>query len=769
MLKRFTFFLCIAASSLVVPAQITAGLIIDPPIESRIVNGEAITITEAPWQVIVRSGGYLCGGSIVAERWVITAAHCVVAGGGSSFDPSQVYVAAGHTYRSDVVISDRIYATAIHLTTGDEAYDDISYVNDIALIELASDVGIGTTSIDAVTLPFQLDGSSWPADATAARVTGWGVYNLDSRTLPDQLQQGEIEVIGDPTASRCGNWSESNYKPAEMLCAGIPSTGETDSCSGDSGGPLVVEQSRVYLAGIVSWGSTECGSAGYPGVYTRVTNYADFIESHLDAPQTTVAIGEIGADSVRVDLTATLTANTPPVTDYLLRYSTNHLSSSPTWTEVTATTSSLVISGLAGTTSFAVQARANNGLTPEDSDWSSIVTLPGLVVTITGPGTVTSDTDDVCATNCVLTNYDGTAITLTATPADGFIFAGWTGGCSGIATCDTTITDGAAVSAVFREIADPVENLRATVGSATASVTPIALGKCAVSSPALPDGLTFDEVGSVAGTATVASGFTEYVVLSWDGDCATQPVDATMRVVNIAVTAAVAPVVTPLETAAIAALDVVESVQNSTELKVGESVQVAYPAGTFDPFEWVVLIAHSEPVTLGSSVSGADGGLSITVEMSEQLDPGEHNLVAMGTESGSSVRTPFTIVEADPTFVALTPKRLLDTRSGEMVGELDGSGSAYELQVTGAGGVPSSDVSAVALNVTAVSTETNDFGGFVTVYPCGTRPDASNLNFTSGQTIPNSVIAPVSDSGKVCFYVYGKAHLLADVSGYLGS
>ena len=117
-------------------------------------------------------------------------------------------------------------------------------------------------------------------------------------------------------------------------------------------------------------------------------------------------------------------------------------------------------------------------------------------------------------------------------------------------------------------------------------------------------------------------------------------------------------------------------------------------------------------------------------------------------------------------FTPLTPKRLLDTRSGDKVGELDGSGAAYELQVTGAGGVPSSGVSAVALNVTAVSTETNDFGGFVTVYPCGTRPDASNLNFTSGMTIPNSVIAPVSSSGKVCFYVYGKAHLLADVSGY---
>ncbi|MEL0195360.1 MAG: hypothetical protein VW962_09810, partial [Acidimicrobiaceae bacterium] len=92
----------------------------------------------------------------------------------------------------------------------------------------------------------------------------------------------------------------------------------------------------------------------------------------------------------------------------------------------------------------------------------------------------------------------------------------------------------------------------------------------------------------------------------------------------------------------------------------------------------------------------------------------------------------------------------------------------YVLQVAGVKGVPS-DVAAVALNVTAVSTEASDVGGFVTVYPCGDRPNTSNLNFMSGQTVPNSVIAPVSSSGKVCFYVYGKAHLLTDVSGYFTS
>jgi len=116
-------------------------------------------------------------------------------------------------------------------------------------------------------------------------------------------------------------------------------------------------------------------------------------------------------------------------------------------------------------------------------------------------------------------------------------------------------------------------------------------------------------------------------------------------------------------------------------------------------------------------------------------------------------------------FEPLTPDRILDTRGGDPVGELDGSGDAYTLQVTG-GDVPAS-ATAVALNVTVVDGEANDFGGFVTVFPCGTRPEASNLNFVSGQTVPNSVIAPLSASGTVCLYVYGQADLLVDVSGHL--
>ena len=122
-------------------------------------------------------------------------------------------------------------------------------------------------------------------------------------------------------------------------------------------------------------------------------------------------------------------------------------------------------------------------------------------------------------------------------------------------------------------------------------------------------------------------------------------------------------------------------------------------------------------------------------------------------------------------FVAVNAanRRLLDTRSDtEKVGKLSGNGVTRELQITGVAGIPAG-ISSVAMNVTAVDTESGDVGGYVTVYPCGIRPNTSNINFISGQIIANSVIAPVSASGKVCFYVFGKADILADVSGYFST
>ena len=116
-------------------------------------------------------------------------------------------------------------------------------------------------------------------------------------------------------------------------------------------------------------------------------------------------------------------------------------------------------------------------------------------------------------------------------------------------------------------------------------------------------------------------------------------------------------------------------------------------------------------------------------------------------------------------FVAVSPYRIIDTRPSK-VGNGYGGGSPFVFTVTGNGGVPYSGVTAVSLNVTVTGTEAPDYGGYVTVYPCGSRPDASSLNFSNGQTVANAVISPVNEYGQVCFYVFGRAQLLVDVNGY---
>jgi len=125
--------------------------------------------------------------------------------------------------------------------------------------------------------------------------------------------------------------------------------------------------------------------------------------------------------------------------------------------------------------------------------------------------------------------------------------------------------------------------------------------------------------------------------------------------------------------------------------------------------------------------------------------------------SGSSLRT-------------LTPSRVINTRPTDKIGDRTGTADPLIFNVYGKGGLPSSGIDAVLLNVTAVDPEVGNEGGFLTVYPCASgRPDASNLNFTPRQIIANTVVAPVDPSGNICIYSYGQTHVLADVSGYFPS
>jgi hypothetical protein len=118
-------------------------------------------------------------------------------------------------------------------------------------------------------------------------------------------------------------------------------------------------------------------------------------------------------------------------------------------------------------------------------------------------------------------------------------------------------------------------------------------------------------------------------------------------------------------------------------------------------------------------------------------------------------------------YGSIVPARLADTRFTGRVGNDTGTGDDLEVQVTGIGGVPYGNVISASLNVTVVDTDAPDVGGYVTVYPCGTRPDSSTLNFRSDQVVANALLAPLSEQGTVCVHVFGSANVIVDVNGYI--
>ena len=145
------------------------------------------------------------------------------------------------------------------------------------------------------------------------------------------------------------------------------------------------------------------------------------------------------------------------------------------------------------------------------------------------------------------------------------------------------------------------------------------------------------------------------------------------------------------------------------------------------------------PIT-GYTVTASPGGAScsttgaLSCTVSRLVNGTAYTFAVTATNAagtGPGAQSPPVTPQA--TFVALTPARILNTRGGAKVGNAAGTGAAYVLKVTGQGGVPTSGVAAVALNVTVTQTENPTIGGgYVTVYPCGKpRPDASNLNFVT--------------------------------------
>ncbi|HEY8817129.1 MAG TPA: fibronectin type III domain-containing protein, partial [Candidatus Dormibacteraeota bacterium] len=192
---------------------------------------------------------------------------------------------------------------------------------------------------------------------------------------------------------------------------------------------------------------------------------------------------------------------------------------------------------------------------------------------------------------------------------------------------------------------------------------------------------------------------------------------------------------------------------------------------------WTAPIYHGTSFITGYLVSSSGGatktvGPDVFSTLMAGLSPVPHTFTVStinshGTGVPSAPSNAVTPVGGG-TLNVLTPRRILDTRTGNGGFPIRrvSAGSALALQVLGRGAVPSVGVGAVVLNVTVTNTSGP---GFVTAYPGGSRPNASNLNFARGQTVANLVQVAVGANGKVDLFVGGaSADVIADVEGWIG-
>ncbi|KAI4791114.1 hypothetical protein KUCAC02_034208 [Chaenocephalus aceratus] len=232
---------------------------------ARIVNGEEAVPHSWPWQVSLQqsSGFHFCGGSLINENWVVTAAHCNVRtyhvvivgehnkGSGSNEDIQKLKPAQVFTH---------------------PLWNPRTINNDISLIKLASPARLGP-NVSPVCLAESSDNFS---AGTTCVTSGWGLTRYTAANTPNLLQQASLPLL---SSEQCKQHWGSNISGV-MICAG--GAGAT-SCMGDSGGPLVCENAGVWtLVGIVSWGSSRC-STSIPAVYARVTELRSWVDQTLAA------------------------------------------------------------------------------------------------------------------------------------------------------------------------------------------------------------------------------------------------------------------------------------------------------------------------------------------------------------------------------------------------------------------------------------------------------------------------------------------------------
>ncbi|KAM6220903.1 transmembrane protease serine 11D-like [Rhynchocyon petersi] len=229
--------------------------------DERIIGGTKTEEGDWPWQVGLQVNNvHHCGGILISNTWILTAAHCF-----NRYPNPYPWTAIFGISTTHPKLRIRIRTIIIH-----NNYKPKTHENDIALVQLNRDVTF-TKNIHRVCLPAPTQNI---LPGSTAYVTGWGSRRYGGNTVTE-LEQAKVRIMRNDVCNAPAKYN-GLILPG-MLCAGVPNGG-VDACQGDSGGPLVQEDSRRlwFLVGIVSWGF-QCGLSDKPGVYTRVTNYRNWI------------------------------------------------------------------------------------------------------------------------------------------------------------------------------------------------------------------------------------------------------------------------------------------------------------------------------------------------------------------------------------------------------------------------------------------------------------------------------------------------------------